>query len=255
MENLYSHARILFVALTLLYGGFVAPPTAQAAGPGGFAANFIGRFYFDPNHLQGFVAGYLPDIAGIPGPFFNGSPPGEGTAFFTFRSDVFQFTQLAPNGDLLPFVLAAGTNQLAIYFNAQPSGDFTNPDTFSSGQLIATLQSPDALLLQFFSEDPTSTLPFVIRAIPVSRKTFTFNGTTVDFSTVAPGGLTLFNTVSTTQLPGTGIKTATNDFTLIFPFAGSGIAVGPTNAAGNPSPAAPVASWNRVVNVTQPSLP
>jgi hypothetical protein len=153
---------------------------------------------------------------------------------------VFQFTQLAPNGDLLPFVLAAGTNQLAIYLNAQPSGDFTNPDTFSSGQLIATLQSPDVLLLQFFSEDPASTLPFVIRAIPVSRKTFTFNGTTVDFSTVAPGGLTLFNTVSTTQLPGTGIKTATNDFTLIFPFAGSGIAVGPTNAAGN------VARWTRL---------
>jgi hypothetical protein len=45
------------VAMTLLYGGLVAPPAAQAGGAGSLATNFVGRSYFNPTTLQGFVVG------------------------------------------------------------------------------------------------------------------------------------------------------------------------------------------------------
>ena len=134
MKRLFAGLRIATLALALFFGGLAAPPEAQAAGAGSLATNFVGRFYFSPTTLQGFVVGYLPDIAGIAGPLFDG-PPGEGTAYFTFRSNVFQFTQLPTNGDLQLFLLSPGA--YAIYFNATPMGDWSDPDTFSSGQPIA----------------------------------------------------------------------------------------------------------------------
>jgi hypothetical protein len=146
MKTPLSGARIVVLALTLLCGGVTAPREALAGGAGSLATNFVGRFYFNPNTLQGFVAGYLPDIAGITGPMFDGSP-GEGTAYFTFRSNAFQFTPLPTNGDLQLSLLSAGT--YAIYFNATPIGDWSNPDTFSSGQAIAQFKRPEGLVLQF----------------------------------------------------------------------------------------------------------
>jgi len=213
MKRLFAGLRIATLALALFFGGLAAPPEVQAAGAGSLATNFVGRFYFNPTTLQGFVVGYLPDIAGIAGPLFDG-PPGEGTAYFTFRSNVFQFTQLPTNGDLQLFLLSPGT--YAIYFNATPMGDWSDPDTFSSGQPIAQFKRPEGLVLEFtdfgnhvIGEDLVSTQPFI------------FHGHH-DFRSIAPGGLTLFNTLSTTPLPGTGIS----GFPLVFPYAGSGIAIG-----------------------------
>lgn len=214
MKTMFLGPRIMLVAMTLLYGGLVAPPAAQAGGAGSLATNFVGRFYFDPTTLQGFVVGYLPDIAGIAGPLFNG-PPDVGTAYFTFRSNVFQFTQLPTNGDLQLFLLSPGT--YAIYFNAMPMGDWSNPDTFSSGQPIAQFKRPEGLVLQF-----TDFFNHVIGEDLVETQPFIFNRHHYNFRSIAPGGLTLFNTVSSTPLPGMGIS----GFPFIFPYAGSGIAVG-----------------------------
>jgi len=214
MKTLFSGVRMMVLGLTLICGDLTASREAQAGGAGSLATNFVGRFYFDPQALQGFVVGYLPDIAGIVEPMFDG-PPGEGTAYFTYRSNVFQFTQLPTNGDLQLFLLSAGT--YAIYFNAQPTGDWSNPDTFSSGKPIAQFKRPEGLVLEF-----TDFFNHVIGEDLVSTQPFMFHGHTYDFRSIAPGGLTLFNTVSTTPLPGTGIT----GFPLIFPYAGSGLAVG-----------------------------
>ena len=108
MKTLFSGVRMMVLGLTLICGDLTASREAQAGGAGSLATNFVGRFYFDPQALQGFVVGYLPDIAGIVEPMFDG-PPGEGTAYFTYRSNVFQFTQLPTNGDLQLFLLSAGT--------------------------------------------------------------------------------------------------------------------------------------------------
>jgi len=214
MKTLSSGARIVVLALMLFCGGFTALREAQAGGAGSLATNFVGRFYFNPTTLQGFVVGYLPDITGIAGPLFNG-PPGEGTAYFTFRSNVFQFTQLPTNGDLQLFLLSPGT--YAIYFNHTPIGDWSKPDTFSSGQPIAQFKRPEGLVLEF-----TDIGTHVIGEDLVSTQPFIFHGNKYDFRSIAPGGLTLFNTLSATPLPGDGIS----GFPLIFPYAGSGIAVG-----------------------------
>jgi hypothetical protein len=214
MKALFSAARLVLVAMTLLYGGLVAPPAAQAGGAGSLATNFVGRFYFNPTTLQGFVVGYLPDVAGVAGPLFNGGPS-EATAYFTFRSDVFQFTELPTNGDLQLFLLSAGT--YAIYFNPTPIGDWSNPDTFSSSKPIAQFKRPEGLFLEF-----TNFINHVIGEDLVSTRPFIFNGHNYNFRAISPGGLTLFNTGSTTPLPGPGIA----GFPLVFPYAGSGIAVG-----------------------------
>jgi hypothetical protein len=192
MKTLFSGVRIAVLALTLLHGGLTAPRGAQAGGAGSLATNFVGRFYFDPNTFNGFVVGYLPDIAGVAGPLFNG-PPGEGTAYFTFRSNMFQFTQLPTNGDLQLFLLSAGA--YAIYFNAQPIGDWSNPDSFSSGRPIAQFKRPEGLVLEF-----TDFGNHVIGEDLVWTQPFAFNGHHYDFHSLAPGGLTLFNTLSTTSL-------------------------------------------------------
>ena len=218
MKTLFFGARIVVLTLTVLYGGLAASRETQAGGAGSLATNFVGRFYFDPNTFSGFVVGYLPDIAGVAGPLFNGSP-GEGTAYFTFRSNVFQFTQLPTNGDLQLFLLSPGT--YAIYFNAQPIGDWSNPDTFSSGQPIAQFKRPEGLVLEF-----TDIGTHVIGEDLVSTQPFIFNGHNYDFHSIAPGGLTLLNTLSTTPLPGNGIKYKGEDFSLIYPYGGSGIAIG-----------------------------
>jgi hypothetical protein len=220
MKRLFADLRIVTLTLALLFGGLAAPPAAQAAGPGGLATNFVGRFYFNPDTLQGFVVGYLPDIVGIAGPLFNG-PPSEGTAYFTFRSNVFQFTPLPSNGDLQLFLLSAGT--YAIYYNAQPIGDWSNPDTFSSGQPIAQFKRPEGLVLEF-----TDFINHVIGEDLVSTQPFILDGHNYDFRRIALGGLTLFNTASTTPLPGTGIS----GFPVIFPYAGSGTAVGVSSRSG-----------------------
>lgn len=222
MKRLFGGLRIVTLTLALFFGGLVAPPGAQAAGPGGaqavgpggLAADFVGRLYLNPDTLQGFVVGYLPDIVGIAGPFFNG-PPGEGTAFFTFRSSVFQTTALPTNGDLQLFLRSAGT--YAIYYNAQPIGDWSNPDTFSSGQPIAQFKRTESLVSEF-----TDFINHVIGDDLVSTQPFIFHGHKYNFRSIAPGGLTHFNTVSTTPLPGNGIS----GFPVIFPYSGSGIAVG-----------------------------
>jgi hypothetical protein len=213
MKRLLAGLRVATLALALFFGG-LAPPAAQAAGPAGLATNFVGRFYFNPDTLQGFVVGYLPDIVGIAGPLFDG-PPGEGTAYFTFRSNVFQFTVLPTNGDLQLFLLSPGT--YAIYFNAQPIGDWGNPDTFSSGQPIAQFKRLEGLVLEF-----TDFINHVIGEDLVATQPFIFHGNRYDFRGIAPGGLTLFNTASTTPLPGNGIS----GFPVILPYAGSGLAVG-----------------------------
>jgi len=214
MKTMFLGARIAVLVLTLLCGGLTAPREAQAGCAGSLATNFVGRFYFDPTTFQGFVVGYLPDITGIAGPLFNG-PPDVGTAYFTFRSNVFQFTQLPKNGDLQLSLLSPGT--YAIYFNRIPMGDWSNPDTFSSGQPIAQFKRPEGLVLQF-----TDFFNHVIGEDLVETQPFIFNGHHYNFRNIAPGGLTLFNTVSSTPLLGMGIS----GFPFIFPYAGSGIAVG-----------------------------
>jgi len=216
MRTLYSSKRIMGMALALLAGGLANTVEAQPTGAGGLVAHYVARIYIDPGTGHAQCVGYFTNIAGITAPVFNGTP-GEGTAYFTFRSDVFQLSPLPANGDLQPDLFSAGN--YAIYFNRHPIGDWSDPDTFSSGQPIATFKRPES----FVSLLP-QTFHSVIREELVSTQAFHFGGHNYDFSIIAPGGLTLMDVgsmdVGTTQLP------AINGFSLVLPYAGSATAVG-----------------------------
>ena len=212
MTTLYSHKRIMGVALALLASGLANTVEAQPTGAGGLVAHYVARIYIDPATGQAQCVGYFTNIAGITASLFNGTP-GEETAYFTFRSDVFQLSPLPANGDLQPDLFTAGS--YAIYFNPQPIGDWDHPDSFSSGQPIATFKPPES----FVSLSPQS-FHSVIREELVSTQALRFNGHNYEFSAIAPGGLTLMDVGSTTQLPGI------SGFSLVLPYAGSAIAVG-----------------------------
>ena len=212
MKTLYLRTQIIILAVLLSFS-LADQIAAQPADAGGLACNFVGRAYFDPGSGQIQAAGYYTDITGIAGPLFSGAPS-EQSAFFTFRSDVFQLTPLPANGDLQLFLGASGA--FAIYFNSSPIGNWDNPDSFSSGQPIAVFNRAEFLDLLF---GQTGEHQHMIREDLASTQPFVFNGRNYDFKRIVQGGLTLFNFISNTPLPGI------SGFPVVLPYAGSCIAV------------------------------
>jgi hypothetical protein len=184
---------------------------------GGIPANqvvwqHVGRIYVNPKTGKAVYVGYLVHINGIDSSLFNGSPS-EGTAFFTFSTDVLQLTPMPSNGDVALSLVSAGT--FSVYYNTSPNGDWANPATFSSGELIATFARKESLFPQigpigFHSLSETLE----------SSQSFTFDGLTYDFNRIAPHGITFAQFLSTTPL--TGIT----DYPVAFAAAGTTTAVG-----------------------------
>lgn len=215
MKTRTPNARFCTLALVALIGGLVIPAEAQKTPTSAVACNFVGRFYLNPTSFQGEVVGYFTNIHGIfngmSPPLFNG-PPSERTAFFTFRSGVFALNALPANGDLVLFLVSAG--KFNIFFNPAPNCDWTNLDTFSNGQHIANFTRPEVLDLQF-----ESTSQHMVTETLILSHIFTFKGYNYNFSELVPGGITLFEAISNTPLP------ALASYSIVLPFAGSGIAV------------------------------
>jgi hypothetical protein len=212
--------RILMSALVTLLMGWLPLAEALQIPSSAVACYLVGRGYLDAATGTGEVAGYFSGINGIGASdsLFNGSP-GESTAFFTFRSDTFTLTSLPSNGDITLLLGSAG--RYNIYYNPHPKGDWTNPDSFSAGQKfpghpIAEFTRPEFLDLQFES---FSFSQHAITETLVSSQNFAFNGHRYNFSELTPGGITLYNHVSNTPLPGVA------GFTFALPYAGHCVAV------------------------------
>jgi hypothetical protein len=171
---------------------------------------FVGRAYLNTTG-HGQVVGYFTHIKGIHGSLFNGSPS-EATAYFTFRSDIFSLTPLLANGDIGLDFVSAGT--FDIYYNANPNGDWSNPNTFSDGQLVARFYRDETLFLQI---GPVS--HHVLTETLLDSSNFRFDNQTYSFKQLTPDGFTLNQFVSTTSLPGTA------DFPFGLGFAGNGFAI------------------------------
>lgn len=171
-----------------------------------------GRAFLNPANGTGFVVGYFSFLEGVPGPLFNGTSS-EATAFFTFRSDVFSLEPLPANGDVALVLVASGN--LSLYFNSSPAGVWTNPDSFSSGELIATFSRHPGQLIQI---GPASYDTF--SAGLASSADFVFQGRIFNFSKLLPYGVTNTNVSSNTPLAGL------TDFPVSFPFGSVAVAVG-----------------------------
>ncbi|HEX8895929.1 MAG TPA: hypothetical protein VF783_21585, partial [Terriglobales bacterium] len=132
-------AGVIFSALAIVPNNFVHLTPVAFAEEGIPAAEVVwqhvGRVYLNPNTGEAVWAGYIVHINGINSSLFNGSPS-EATAYFTFSTDVLSLTPMPNNGDMTLSLVSAGT--FNVYYNNSPSGDWSNPASFTSGQLIAT---------------------------------------------------------------------------------------------------------------------
>jgi len=170
----------------------------------------IGRFY---EALDGKVQdlGYFAHLGGIT-PLFNG-PPGEATAFFTFRAEPFS-TQSIQNGDLS--VSLDATGRFTLYLQRQPRGDFSRPETFSQGEPIATFE-------RLYTAVGTAVGPLssnLFSAALRSSVDFTHGGRTWNLKRLIPEGITQSGTASTTALP------PLQGYSRVLPFVGSALALG-----------------------------
>ena len=178
----------------------------------------VGRFYEAADGLQQDL-GYFALLRGITGPLFSG-PVGEATAHFTFRAEPFRATAIQ-NGDLS--VTLDATGSFSLFFNPEPCGDFTRPDTFSRGQRIATFR-------RLYSAVGTSVGPVATNLFSAelqSSADFTFRGRSWNLARDIPQGITQFGTASTAELP------SVPGFPKVKAFVGSAMALG-----GNVNPGA-----------------
>ena len=157
----------------------VSPPYPAPTNNSEIAWFWTGRTGYNPANGQFLQFGYMTILNGSNSGIFNGTP-GEGTAYFTFRYSVFQAIALPGVIDQNFFLTYPST--VNIYYNANPSGNWNNPDSFSSGQLVATYTRPESQIEQIYVSQFHE-----FSASLVSSTPFTFQGQTIDFGQIAPG--------------------------------------------------------------------
>jgi len=211
------------VVSTILLLGSFAPSEAHEPIPAGQVVwQHVGRIYLNPSTGKAVYAGYVVHLNGISTSLFNGAPS-EATAFFTFSTDVLSLAPMPNDGDLALYLVSAGT--FNVYYNSIPDGDWSNPNTFSSGQLIATFARHESLFPQF--------TPLGIHSLSEtleSSQTFTFDGQALNFKHMVPHGITFASFFSTTAL-----TTGLTDYPVAFAAAGTTTAVGGKLSAVGPS--------------------
>ncbi len=199
MSSTNSHTRVGVLAVLVVSLSALASPVRAALPGSRIFDHFVGReIVTSAGDLE--AVGYYAFLDGIPGSFFAGAPS-EATAFFTFRSSPQVFSDVFVNGSIAWATLQAGST-LSVYFNVSPHGDWRNPDSFSSGQLIATFKRAEG----FFSCNGDLTLlntcGNVFSGKLASSADFTFNGKTLNFNRFVPLGLTNVTPMIDTSFPG-----------------------------------------------------
>jgi hypothetical protein len=170
----------------------------------------IGRFYESPDGTVQDL-GYFAYLGGL-APLFDG-PPGEATAFFTFRSEPFT-VQTLQNGDLS--VSLDTTGRFTLYLQREPRGDFSKPETFSQGEPIATFE-------RLYTAVGTSVGPLTNNLFSAALRSsvdFTHQGRTWNLARLIPQGVSQLGMGSTTELP------PPLGYTRVHAFVGSALALG-----------------------------
>lgn len=192
-------------------------PTASNLPTGVIAAHLVGRLTGSSSGDFSLI-GYFANIEGLNVPLFAGDP-GEATAMVTFRSDPFQLSSI-PNGSafhVLRRPSSANPPTVKVYLNLSPKGDFSQPDTFSGGQLIGEMRTHG------------------VQGILVPGQLFKLDGT-VELANATP--LTILGQVldigaliSTVTVSFTGVPPSTADFqsgsAVSIPFSASAVVAGP----------------------------
>jgi hypothetical protein len=111
-------------------------------------------------------------------------------------------------------VTLVGVSTMNVYLNATPRQSWDNPDSFSTGQLIAPMRTGAVFL--------TDSISIVSQSYILVSADFVFNGQTWNLKALTPHGVTL--TRLTNPAPTAGAGTA--EFPLVFAVAGSGVSIG-----------------------------
>ncbi len=212
------------VAMLLISGLFTAAAEERrdAVPAGKTVLSFVDRLILNPG-VEALVIGYFPVIRGIPGPLFSGTARNETAAFFTYSLNAAGGTVLdnggGPNvpGDTSVALLPSGES-FKVYYNAVPNQSWSDPDSFSAGELVATFKSAPGT--------STSSGPVTLVTqsyLFESSRDFVFDGKTYNFKNLVPHGFTVSSFGSNIPLGG---GTTPPTFPLVFTGAGSGIAVG-----------------------------
>ncbi len=137
-QSLYVPVALCVAALAAVRPGSHAAEGPVARIPSGVVgAHLVGRVVVAPDGVCE-ILGYHPFIDGL-GPLFAGEPS-EGTAYISVRSEPFRMRAVL-NGTtvhLFAAPISGTTVPLRIYFDPTPNRDYANPDSFSTGQLVAT---------------------------------------------------------------------------------------------------------------------
>ena len=180
-------------------------------GGGEVAWHAIGRILISADDIAEEI-GYYVFLHGVPDPLFAG-PPGEATAYFTVRSDPFRVRTIT-NGDVRATLLSPGVFKQ--YYNEAPRGDFADPDTFSSGELIATFSRRHAITVT-----TAGAVSMPVRSAQLeSSSEFTFRGRMCNVGSALPNGVTEMGSAGATRMPGI------DGFPVVLPFVWSSLAVG-----------------------------
>ena len=218
-KQIFFGSAILFACL--ITAAFVRSPHedaqeshSEAIESGEVVAHLAGRMLLDARgNIQ--LIGYYPFLAELPSSLFSGTPS-EATAYFTFRTSSFQ-AEIVPNGNIVYlFSIPANgaTNILSVYLNSHPNQDFQNPDSFSSGQLVAQYQTERSMVTNIGSSS------FDIGSIElISSPDFTFQGKTYSFRDVKTATTFL-------SFPATPLTGGFSPGPAVIPFGGSAIAAG-----------------------------
>jgi hypothetical protein len=123
--------------------------------------------------------------------------------------------------------LFSAGHEVRFFFNANPHGDWNNPDTFSDGQLIAIYTTRKNLLSQ------VGNVGFFVNSAPLTFSAdFNFRGETFNFKDLTPSGITVHILASGTVIP----SPSTAPFIVQQPFSGIGMQMGWPPSRNAPSP-------------------
>lgn len=183
---------------------------------GAVAFHFLGRFTVFPPPDGPLLTGYIAHLENVDGPLFDGAP-GVETAHFTLTfAGGAPPVSLDPGSNLQVNLFPPGPT-FDVYFDATPDQDWSDPGSFSDGELVATFLESAFLGSSVNEPDGSGVAYNLFSSELIYSKKFLFHGTKVDFAKLMPNGVTINNFATRTPVSFVPFTRA---------FSGSGVAIG-----------------------------
>ena len=167
---------------------------APVAASGQIAFQYVGKNIVisanDQGSGQAFTEGYYTYIAGIGHSLFSGpTTVSAATAYFTFRSGVYSFDTVASDNILVRTVSPGFL--IKLYYDYSPDQSFSDPNTFSDGELIATFKVKTSQATRVENEANLQASLTLVSAQP-----FWFQGGYYTIKNLVDNGVTLMSSGS-----------------------------------------------------------